>query len=121
MSIVLLNLRGVPEDEAQEVRDLLTAHEMPFYETPAGRWGISMGAIWLKDERQAASAKRLMERYQRERRRRVRADHARQKRKGNAKTLVSTVRSEPLRVLLYVVIVAIILYFSTQPFFDLGN
>ena len=121
MSTVLLNLRGVPEDEAQEVRELLNANGIAFYETPPGRWGISMGAIWLKDERQAASAQRLMGRYQRERRRRVRAEHARQRRQGSARTLISTIRSEPLRMLLYVAIVAVILYFSIQPFFALGN
>lgn len=121
MAIVLLNLRGVPEDEAQEVRALLTAHDIVFYETPPGRWGISMGAIWLRDERQTASAKRLMDRYHRERRRRVRAEHVRQKREGNARTLIGTMRSEPLRVVLYIAIVVIFLYFSIQPFFGLGN
>ncbi|MDN5848716.1 MAG: DUF6164 family protein, partial [Nitrococcus sp.] len=62
MSIILLNLRGVPEDEAEEIRDLLTEHGVAFYETLPSRWGISMGAIWLRDEHQREEAKQLIAR-----------------------------------------------------------
>lgn len=121
MSTILLNLRGVPEDEAQEVRDLLAEHEILFYETPTNRWGISMGAIWLKDESQRETAKQIMTRYQQERQTRARKKYAWLKREGNAETLMGKVRGQPLRVLLYLAVAAVILYFSTLPFFNLGN
>jgi hypothetical protein len=121
MSTILLNLRGVPEDEAQEVRDLLAEHGIRFYETPANRWGISMGAIWLKEESQRETAKQIMARYQQERQTRAREKHARLKREGSAETLIGKVRDQPLRVLLYLAVIVAILYFSTLPFFNLGN
>lgn len=121
MSILLLNLRGVPEDEVQEIRDLLTEHGILFYETPPSRWGISMGAIWLRDERQREEARQLMARYQQERQARARDSHARMKQEGSAETLMGKIRNQPLRVLLYLAIVAAILYFSVRPFFSLGG
>ncbi|MDN5871703.1 MAG: DUF6164 family protein [Nitrococcus sp.] len=121
MSIILLNLRGVPEDEAEEIRDLLTEHGVAFYETPPSRWGISMGAIWLRDEYQREEAKQLIARYQQERQVRARENHARLKREGSAETLMGKIRQQPLRVLLYLAIVAVILYFSIRPFFNLGE
>lgn len=121
MSIILQNLRGVPEDEAQEIRDLLTEHGIAFYETPPSRWGISMGAIWLRDEPQRQEAKQLITQYQQERQARARENHARLKREGSVETLLGKIRNQPLRVLSYLAIVVVILYFSIRPFFNLGN
>ena len=50
MAILFFSLRGVPEDEAEDVRALLAAYDIAFYETSAGSWGVSMPAIWLYDE-----------------------------------------------------------------------
>lgn len=121
MSTILLNLRDVPEDEAQEIRNLLAEHGIFFYETPSSRWGISMGAIWLKDESQREAALQIMARYQQARQARAREDHARLKRQGNVETLLDKIRNQPRRVLLYLAAIATILYFSTQPFFNLGH
>ena len=52
MPELLFKLRNVPDDEAEEVRQLLNDHEINFYETRAGGWGISMPGIWLPDDRQ---------------------------------------------------------------------
>ncbi|MBI5441365.1 MAG: hypothetical protein HY900_09165, partial [Deltaproteobacteria bacterium] len=41
-----LNLRNVPADEADEVRDLLRANAIDFYETQPSPWGISSGGLW---------------------------------------------------------------------------
>ena len=41
-------MRHVPEDEAQEVRELLASNKIEFFETFAGNWGVSMPALWLK-------------------------------------------------------------------------
>ncbi len=50
MAILFFSLRGVPEDEAEDVRAILAEHKIAFYETSAGNWGVSMPAIWLYDE-----------------------------------------------------------------------
>ena len=52
MSLLLFSLRGVPEDEAEEVRELLTSNRIEFYETSAGLWGTSTPALWLLQEEQ---------------------------------------------------------------------
>lgn len=44
MAKLLLNLRNVPDDEADEVRVLLREHLVQVYETRPSPWGISAGA-----------------------------------------------------------------------------
>jgi len=108
MAVRLINLRNVPDDEADEVRQVLAAHQIDFYETPANRWGISAGAIWLRDDSQLAKARQLMDEYQRERQQRVHAEDP-------------PPRKHPLLILIYLAIIAMILYFSIMPFMNLGG
>ncbi len=116
----LMNLRNVPADEADEVRELLTREGIDYYETPPNRWGLSAGGIWLRDESQHPAARRLLDDYQRERQRRVREAYEQQKRDGTAETVTSLFLRNPLKVTAYVALVAIILYFSIRPFFSMG-
>ena len=67
MTVLLFALRGVPDDEADEVRELLTEQEIDYYETSAGNWGISMPALWLRDRGQLQEARELLANYQRQR------------------------------------------------------
>jgi hypothetical protein len=46
MSKLLLNLRGVPDDEADDVRRFLGSRGISYYETPPSRWGTA-GGIWI--------------------------------------------------------------------------
>lgn len=75
MAKLLMHLRGVSDEEADEVRALLARHGIDIYETPPNRWGLTMGAIWLRDEGQLDTARALLDRYQVERQARVRAEH----------------------------------------------
>jgi len=50
MSAIVFKLRNVPEDEARDVRELLTTHNIEFFETTAGNWGISMPGLWVEDD-----------------------------------------------------------------------
>ncbi len=68
MAKLLFRLNGVEDDEADAVRDLLNQHEIPFYETSAGRWGFSVAAIWLREEDYFERARELIEEYQEQRR-----------------------------------------------------
>ena len=121
MSVRLFNLRGVPDDEAEDIRELLENHSIDYYETPAGNWGISMPSLWLKDERQLDTAKALIETYQQERRVRVRAEHSRLRREGKHRTFIDEVKEHPMRVIVYLMFAFVILYFSTKPFIGLGQ
>ncbi len=121
MSVLLMSLRNVPEDEAAEIRALLEANAIEFYETPAGRWGISAPAIWLKSEQNLGEAKALIEKYQQERCARQRAAYERLKEEGKNKTLGDVIRDDPVRFFVYLAIVALVLYLSIKPFFALGG
>lgn len=121
MSVRIFNLRGVPDDEAEDVRELLTSHSIDYYETPAGNWGISMPSIWLRNKEQFDQAKQLIDSYQAERGARVRAEHSRLKREGQHPTFFDEIRQHPLRVLVYVLFAVVVLYFSTKPFVGLGQ
>lgn len=98
MAKLLLNLRGVPADEADEVRALLDAQGIAFYETRPSLWGVSAGGIWLCDEAAFADAGRAMADYQQQRRIRARADYVAARRDGTAATFLSTLRADPWRV-----------------------
>ena len=102
MSKLLLNMRNVPDDEADEVRAMLDEAKIAWYETQPSRWGISFGGIWVSDEGDVARAKALMADYQAQRRDRARAERAAALRDGTAETFADVVRREPLRVLLAV-------------------
>lgn len=102
MSKLLLNLRQVPDDEIADVRAMLEANRIEFYETQPSRWGISHGGIWIADDADVARAKRLMAEYQAGRQARARAEHAAAVRDGTADTFATVLRREPLRVVLTV-------------------
>ena len=102
MSKLLLNLRNVPDDEADDVRAMLDAHAIAFYETSPSMWGISAGGIWVKHDVAIVEAKRLMAEYQRQRQTSARAEYAEALRAGTAETFWTVLRAEPARVLLTV-------------------
>lgn len=102
MAKLLLNLRSVPDDEADDVRALLEAHGIAYYETRPGPWQISVGGIWVSEDAAVGEAKRLMADYQQMRGERARAEHAAAVRDGTAETFWSQLRAEPGRVALAV-------------------
>lgn len=115
MSKLLLNLRHVPEDEADDVRAFLDANGIAFYETAPSRWGISHGGIWLTHDKDAVQAKQLMADYQSRRRTAAREAHAAAVRDGSAETFADVVRREPLRVLLTALAILILLGLVALP------
>lgn len=99
MAKLLLNMRMVPEDEADDVRGFLREHDIAFHETRPSRWGISYGGIWVSEDADYPRARRLMDDYQAGRQARARAERADALRDGSAETFADVVRREPLRVL----------------------
>lgn len=100
MSKLLLNLRNVPDDEADDVRALLDAHGIAYYETRASMWGISAGGIFVTDNDAIVEANRLIAAYQEQRGIRARAEYAEAVRDGTAETFWTALRAEPGRVVL---------------------
>jgi hypothetical protein len=121
MAKLLLNLRRVPDDEADDVRAMLDAARIGFYETPASMFGISAGAIYVRDDDDIAEAKRLMAEYQARRRDRARAEYAASVRDGTAETFWMIARREPLRVLVNVVAIILLLGLVALPAWLLGG
>lgn len=121
MAIQLFRLRGVPDDEAAEVRALLDSNGIEYYETSAGNWGISMPALWLKDERQLQQARGLIARYQEERFVRERERYRELKRVGRQRTIVDVIREDPVRFVVYVAVIVVVAYLSMKPFIDFGK
>lgn len=99
MAKLFLNLRNVPDDEADDVRALLEQHAIPYYETQPSSWGISAGGIWLSDAGDLPRAKTLMAAYQQQRRQRARDDQAAAVREGRAETFAGLWKSRPWYVL----------------------
>lgn len=100
MSKLLLNLRHVPDDEADDVRAMLDGAGIAYYETRPSAWGISAGGIFVTEDAAAPEAKRLMAIYQGERSARARAAYAAARRDGTAETFWTVLRAEPGRVFL---------------------
>ncbi|MEO6147766.1 MAG: DUF6164 family protein [Sulfuriferula sp.] len=117
----LFALNGVPDDEAEEVRTLLTSSGIDFYETPAGNWGISSPAIWLNDEHELDQARSVIEAYQHERQARVKQAYAALEKTGKQRTVIDVIKDNPLRFIIYLVAIVVIVYLSTKPFMDFGK
>ncbi|HQX93537.1 DUF6164 family protein [Thermomonas sp.] len=115
MSRLLLNLRNVPDDEADDVRALLDSNRIAFHETRPSMWGISAGAIFVTEDASIPEAKRLMAGYQEQRRISARAEYAAAVRDGTAETFWSLLRAEPGRVLLTLLAIAFLLGLVALP------
>ena len=121
MAVKLISLRGLPEDEIEEIRDLLEKNQVSFYETPGGNWGISMPAFWLRDDSVLDHCKALLETYQQQRYERVHEEYLQRKQRGEVDTMFDRIKQQPLRIIVYLAFLLLILYVSTMPFVDIGN
>jgi hypothetical protein len=121
MPVRLFNLRNVPEDEANEVRQLLADNGIDFYETQGSAWGVSAPAYWLHDKAQLDQAQSLIDDYQRERAERARAEYEQLKRQGRAPTWLGNILKHPLQFLLLVLLILFILYVTLSPFIHFAH
>lgn len=119
MATQLLRLRNVPEDELLEIYELLDEHEIQYYETSAGSWGISMPALWLSRDEQKELAQGILAQYAEQRAKRVRAEYAALKESGQARTVFDIVREKPLLFVFYTIAVMVLLAITLLPFISL--
>ncbi|MDX9740052.1 MAG: DUF6164 family protein [Gammaproteobacteria bacterium] len=117
MARLLMSLRHVPADEAEEVCALLREHGVDFYETPPGRWGISSGGIWLNsdDDTVRLRARALLDDYQRERQLRARAEREDRRRSGEEESVYTRLKQRPLGTLLRLAGIILVLYLFSLP------
>ena len=120
MAILLFSLRGVPEDEAYEVRELLTEHEINFYETSAGNWGVSMPALWLRETTDLEKARHLLADYQQQRQILQRQRYLVLKQAGQLPTFWDNLKQKPLLTVSYLVILTMVLMASIKFLLELG-
>lgn len=119
MPVKIFTLQHVPEDEAEEIRELLTSNQIEYYETSAGNWGISAPAIWVNDDGQAPHARQLIDQYQHARAERAREEYALLKQAGRHRTLLDLIKENPRQFFVYLVALVAIVYLSTMPFINL--
>lgn len=112
MPKLLLNLRNVPDDEADDVRALLESNRIAFYETKGSPWGISAGGIWVQDDDRVGEAKALMATYQVQRREHALAARAEARRDGTEETFFKALRRNPWQMLGLLALMAFIVAFT---------
>ncbi|MEY8204039.1 MAG: DUF6164 family protein [Bermanella sp.] len=116
MPRLLLKLKQVPEDEYQQVVELLEAHNIEYYETNAGFWGLGMAAIWLHDDAHHARACELLNDYYAARQQSAREAYQQAKADGSVRTLWSTFQRQPGYFILYVAIIVGLIALTISPF-----
>lgn len=119
MSNLLFNLRNVPDDEADDVRELLDAHAIEYFETRPSLFGLSAGAIWAQQREQVDEARRLIADYQQRRQATARDAYAAARAAGEVPSFADQLRTQPLRVLLVLVGIVMMLAAMVVPFWFL--
>ncbi|MEX0622492.1 DUF6164 family protein [Saccharospirillum sp.] len=118
MAVLVFRLNGVSDQEADEVRDLLTTEGFEFYETSAGRWHISVAAIWLVNDDDYVAARECIDRYQQQRQIEQRAAVRQAREEGRASSWKERWRDEPGTLVLVWIGLAVVVVISIWPFFN---
>ena len=121
MAVLIFKLRNVPDDEADDIRELLADHQLDYYETDAGNWGISSPGIWLKHNDDKEQAQSLISAYQQERAQQQRSAYQQRKNRGEHKTLWQAFKENPLRFVVFILLAIGVVYVSIKPFLSLGQ
>ena len=114
MAVLIFNLRYVPDDEAQEVRDLLSENAIDYFETSGGVLGISVPGLWLKNKDQLEKARQLIDDYQQQRQ-----DTARAAYHSTPRSFMDLFRENPLRFVTIILLVSLLAYIMVFTFFKL--
>ena len=116
MTHLLMNLRDVPDDEADEVRALLDEHGIEWYETRPSFWGVSAGGLWLAGPARLAEAKALLAEYQAARERAARDRREADRAAGRVEAPWAEMRRRPLQVLAALIGIVLLLAVTVLPF-----
>jgi hypothetical protein len=64
MSKLIFKLASAPEEEVTGVKKALEHAEIEFYETSGGSWGWSLPGLWVKDNNNYLSARKVIDEFQ---------------------------------------------------------
>jgi len=117
MAILLFKLNNVPEDEAEDIRQLLHDNAIPINETQAGRLKLGMAAIWLLDESYLEKARSLIADYESQRYQGAQEERLLLKQIGFFTSLVLRFQQNPLQFVLTLGALLLVLAMSIIPFF----
>ena len=117
MSKLVFRLNNVPEEEAEAVRQLLADNHIDFYETHAGRWGISVAALWLKNDDDFVHARQLIDEFQQSHLIAMRAQYEQAKKDGLVPTFWQLLRASPFVFISYWVLILAVAALTLFPMF----
>lgn len=105
-------LKHVPDDEADDIRALLTENEIDFYETSAGRWQISLAAIWVRNDEDFVRARTLINADQQQRQQQYQPAQ-----RGNLLVgILSHIWRNPIESIFVIIALAFVVGLSVLPF-----
>lgn len=116
MARLLFKLNNVPDDEAQDIRELLTTENIHFYETDAGFWRVGLDAIWLPDDEQEEKARELVRTYQENRTAQQQKNYAELVEQGQVPSLWQHFCMQPVRFIALVIAILFVLGLTLIPF-----
>ena len=116
MAQLIFALKDVPESEANAIRSILDDNGIIYYETAAGRWNISVAALWVADNEDYVPARQLINAYQIE----LQQELAKEQDEMPLPTLWQTFSHRPFTVIVFLTAVAIVLGLSIVPFLRFG-
>ncbi len=117
MTTLLFRLDDVPEDEADEVRQLLEEQGFETYETSAGFWKSGVAAIWLANPDQMTEARAAITAYQQARAARMQQTYASLQASGEAPSVWRLLQANPWQFIACLVAVTAIAALMVVPFF----
>lgn len=116
MATLLFRLNQVPEDEAEDIRQLLDDAGFDVYETSAGFFGLGVAAIWLRDRNDASRALALIDKYQQQRAETMQSDYQDRIVNGEEIGFWQQSLQHPFRSLAVLAIIALVLAVIMLPF-----
>ncbi len=112
----VFSLGGVPDDEADDIRQLLENAGVDYYETPPGPFAITAAALWLNQDSEYERIKQLIDDYQTTRALTARQHYQQAKLHGELPGLLQTLWRNPLLWLVVIASIAIVLLVVLLPF-----
>lgn len=114
MAVLIFKLRYVPDDEAQDIRELLLNNNIEYHESSAGLLSISVPGLWVANEEQADQARELIDDYQQLRQERVQEEY-----RLNKRTFTDMFKENPVRYLGSILAIILICFFMVYLFVKL--
>ncbi|CAH0992318.1 hypothetical protein SIN8267_02437 [Sinobacterium norvegicum] len=119
MAELLINLRNAPADEIDDLIELLDSHQIDYYQTSGGSFGLSLPGLWVNDADQFQRARSLIDQYQHERQQRIRAQFQQAKDSNQHDTVWARLKRIPNRMITFSIMIFIVIIASIKPFMDM--